>query len=95
MKGNPNHHPFILVVGEDQLHPSQFIIVVENNALLEVGSFTKAITALFSAYYIFDIVYAKACTNSLLFIEKFILELECSSKLAPSSIAAISSMEKM
>ena len=90
-----NHHPFIIVVGEDHLHPNQFLIIVENNKLLEVGSFTKAMVALVSAYYIFDIVYAKPCTNTLLFIEKFLFELECSSKLSPSCVAAISSMEKM
>ena len=55
-----NHHPFIIVVGEDHLHPSQFLIIVENNKLLEVGSFTKAMVALVSAYYIFDIVYMQS-----------------------------------
>ena len=61
--------PWILLAGQEV---KQCFIAVESNLYCEVHSLAKAFSALSAIYYIYDIAYPKQCSNSCLFIERFL-----------------------
>lgn len=88
--------PYILFVGDDELHPIQYFIVSETEVISETTSFIKAIVNLMSWYYIMDILYPQKCRNTYGFIEAMLLKLPTTSTtLTASAIQAISSMEHL
>ena len=87
--------PYILFVGDDEVHPNQYFIVCENEVLSETTTFTKALVALFAWYYVMDIEYPKLCRNTFSFIEAKCLKLPSTGKFTAHCIQAISSMEQL
>ena len=88
--------PYILFVGDDELHPMQYFVVSETKVTSETTSFTKAVVNLMSWYYIMDIQYPQKCRNTYGFIEAMLLKLpSTSTTLTASAIQAISSMEHL
>ena len=71
----------------------QYFIVVENNLYCEVNSLAKAFSALFAIYYVYDIAYPKQCSNSCLFIERFLFALKGPQQLTQTAIGTIASIE--
>ena len=61
--------PYILYTGDDKVHPTQYFIVCENEAITEITSFAKALVGLFAWYYVMDIEYLKPCRNTFNFVE--------------------------
>lgn len=84
-----------MATGDDLLHISEFLIVVEKEVLCKASTFPKALVCLFACYYVFDMAYPKECKNSLLFLEKALLHLSSSDKMTSSAIAAVSTMDKL
>lgn len=88
--------PYILFVGDDELHPVQYFIVSETEVISETTSFIKALVYLISWYYIMDIQYPQQCKNTYAFIEAMLLKLpNASTTLTASAIQAISSMQHL
>ena len=88
--------PYILFVGDDELHPVQYFIVSETEVISETTSFVKAVAYLFAWYYIMDIQYPQKCKNTYGFIEAMLLKLpNTSTTLTASAIQAVSSMEQL
>jgi len=71
----------------------QYFIVVKSNFYCEVNNLAKAYSALFAIYYVYDIAYPKQCSNSCLFIERFLLALKGPQKLTHTAIGIIASIE--
>ena len=68
----------------------QYITVAEKEIVDETNSLWKAIASMITWYYIVDIVYPTECANTLLFIEKVLLNLPMSSKMQNSAVQTIS-----
>ena len=81
--------------GDDIYHVDQFITVVEKVIVNETGNLWKAIASMTTWYYIVDIVYLPECANTLLFIEKVLLNIPMSSKMNNSAIQIISAIEHL
>ena len=86
--------PYIMVTGNDIVHPTQYFIVCENQVLTENTTFAKALVALFAWYYVMDIEYPKSCRNTFNFIEAKCLRLPSTGNFTASSIQVNSSMEQ-
>ena len=84
-----------MATGDDVLHISQYLIVVEKCVLCSLATFNKALLCLFMCYYVFDMAYPREVTNTLLFFEKKLLSLPNLQKLSASALAAISAMDKI
>ena len=82
--------PYILLAGQEV---KQYFIVVESNLHYEVHSLAKAFSALFAIYYVYDIAYPKQCSNSCLFIERFLFALKGPQQLTQTGIGIIASIE--
>ena len=95
LENTKNNSPCIISTGEDILHISQYLIVVEKGVLCSITSFSKALLCLFMCYYIFDMAYPKEIANTLLFLENDLLNLPNLQKLSASSVAAISAMDNL
>ena len=67
--------------------------MVESNLYCEVNSLSKAFSALFAIYYVYNIAYPKQCSNSCLFIERFLFALKGPQQLTLSAIGTIASIE--
>lgn len=87
--------PYILFIGNDEVHPTQYFIVCENEVLTETTNFIKAVVALFGWYYVMDIEYPKKCRNTFNFVEAKCLKLPLTANFTASCIQAISSMEQL
>lgn len=84
-----------LITGEDICHVDQFITVTEKEIVNETSSLWKAIASMVTWYYIVDIIYPPECANTLLFIEKVLLNLPMSSKMQNSSLQIISAIDHL
>lgn len=82
--------PYILMAGREV---KQYFIAVESNLYCEVNSLAKAFSALFAIYYVYDIAYPKQCSNSCLFIERFLFALKGPQQLTQTAISTIASLE--
>ena len=51
--------------------------------------------ALFAIYYVYDIAYPKQCSNSCLFIERFLFALKGPQQLTQTAIGTIASIEHL
>ena len=87
--------PYILFIGDDKVHPTQYFVVCENEVLSETTDFIKALVALFAWYYVMDIEYPKLCRNTYNFIEAKCLKLPSTGNFTANSIQVISSMEQL
>ena len=81
--------PYILFIGDDEVHPIQYFIVCENEVLIETSSFIKALVSLFAWYYVMDIEYPKVCRNTYNFIEAKCLKLPSTGNFTASCIQII------
>ena len=87
--------PYILFIGDDEVHPTQYFIVCENEVLSETTNFIKALVSLFAWYYVMDIEYPKPCRHTFNFIEAKCLKLPSTGNFTASCIQIISSMEQL
>ena len=76
--------PYILLAGQEV---KQYFIVVESNLYCEVHSLAKAFSALFAIYYVYDIAYPNQCSNSCLFVERFLFALKGPQQLTQTPLA--------
>ena len=86
---------FIACTGEDICHIDQFITVAEKEIVNETNSLWKAIASMVTWYYIVDIVYPPECANTLLFVEKVLLNLPMSSRMQNSAVQITSAIEHL
>jgi len=86
---SPIHTPYLLHFGK------QFFVIVEKEVVLEVTDFSRAMSALFACYYIFDISYPKECIITLLFLERFMFNIVNGPKLSKTAIGVISDIQKI
>ena len=70
----------------------QYFIAVESNLYCEVHSLAKAFSALFAIYYVYDIAYPKQCSNSCLFIERFLFALKGPQQITQTAIGILASI---
>lgn len=70
------------------LHIDECITVVEGEVLLKVTSLTKAIVALFAAYYAHNI------NNTMLFLENYMFKLPSTGQLTGAAVVTISALDK-
>ena len=88
--------PYILFVGDDELHPVQYFTVSETEVISETTSFIKAIVNLMAWYYIMDIQYPQKCRNTYGFIESLLLKLpSTTTNMTASAIQTITAMEHL
>ena len=85
--------PYVVHFGEAD-SGQQFFVVCEKVLVTEAGSFIEAMVALMAVYYIFDIAYPKACTNTLLFVEKFLLKITTGPQISQASMRTVSDIQK-
>lgn len=95
IKNSKKNSPYVVAVGTDILHITQYLIVVEREVLYSVDDFRKATLCIFMCYYIFDMSYPREVINTLLYLEKALLELPNLQKLSASALAAVSDMDKL
>ena len=62
---------------------------------MEVDSLSKAVSALLSIYFVYDIAYPKQCANSLLFVERHLFGLKGGPKFSPSVLAIVMDIEQL
>ena len=67
---------------------------VKSRFLLRSPPLFEAIVALVSLYYVFDIAYPKTCSNTLLFLERFVFRITTGPSLSKTLIGTISDIEK-
>ena len=90
-----SNSPYILAAGRDLLHLEQFFIICEEEKVVEVSSFRRALVAILANYYVFDISYPTEAMNTFLFLQKKIFGLLSFQKFSASAVAAISCIEKL
>ena len=87
--------PYIGILGEDITKVSSFTIIVERQAVVTVNNFRKAILALMACYYTFNIQYPKEVTNTLLFIERYLLGVTTGPRISTSALQTVSAITKL
>ena len=71
----------------------QFFLVAERIVLFEVSTFIKALVSLIAIYFVFDMQYPTACSNTLIFIQNLLLKLNTNYKLSKSVLGTITDMK--
>lgn len=83
--------PYIIQAGQpDAL---QYFLVAEKAIYFEVTGFQEALMSLMALYFVYDIVYAKECGNTLLFLERKIFGLRSSQKFSPTVCGIMSDIQ--
>ena len=71
-----------------------FIIVVERNSFITTNDYSSALIYLFAAYYVFNIQYPQLAYPVLIFIQRYILNLEDSQAIPQSIRQAVTVMKR-
>ena len=87
--------PYIGCIGEEIISITEFTVITERLPITTVTDFRKAVIALVSAYYAFNIQYSKEVGNTLLFIERYLLGITTGPRMTAPAAQAISAIGKM
>jgi len=60
-----------------------------------MNDFKKALIALIASYYAFNIKYPKEATNTLLFIERYLLGILSGQRMSSAATQAVSAIDKL
>ena len=95
MSRSKNKAPYILGVGEDLLHLTQFLIVCEKEVMpYTLTTFRDAVVTLTACHYVFNIKYPTQTQSLCNFLAKFCLGINHCKKLSASAVGLISAIEK-
>ena len=84
--------PYIASTGEDLLSLVEFTLIAEREPVMKINDFRKALIALMGSYYTFNIEEA---SNTLLFIERYLLGIVSGPRMSSSATQIISAISKL
>ena len=88
-----NNHPVIGVIVTDSV--VQYLLIVERQILVDkCASFLEAINDM-SAFFTFDIVYPPPLYPLLIFIQRFVMDIEDKQRVPPCVTRLCSSLDKV
>lgn len=86
------NHPYIAVITSDSA--VQFCVIVERNVINKSKYFQCSLLSLIAAYYVFGIEYPASSKSSLIFVERFILNIT-TYKIPDAATRFMSSIESI
>ena len=87
--------PYIASTGEDPPSPVEFTLIAEREPVMKTNDFRKTLIALMGSYYTFNIQYPKEASNTLLFIERYLLGIVSRPRMSSSATQIISAISKL
>lgn len=71
------------------------MIFVEQQAICETGTLTKAIFLWFSTHYVFHLCYDNAISDVCLFFQEFVFGLPCTSTRSPTYLSKATDIQRL
>jgi len=90
-----NQAPLIATFGINMDSLTDFKVVIEGENILPMPSLSCALHCCFAAYYIYNITFPSDLKPLMLFLEKYVYNLEPSQKLPLSASIVIDSLERV
>lgn len=88
-----NHPHIIRYIDADDEVPSNYIIVIEKQKLLQCSSLLSAVFILFAVHYVFNVEYYSKVKDFYLFLQSKLFDIKEATSFSASYINVTSSIE--
>ena len=94
-EGTKPVHPLIVCKGSNSLSPLSFSVEAEGIVISKTDSFVNFVLLLLATYYVFNLVYPDKLVATLIFIQKYFLNIQDSVKRNSKVVTLLGKLHKL